>query len=107
MPARAKFQQIEQAEGKPIDRVLRELFARYGSQLAVARSLGVSQSTVSTWLLRFGLHKKTLLTSQRRSTSLPREFATSLIQPSGHSTHEDVFSESDSVCEHQQYSPSC
>lgn len=51
----AKYEEIETAKGKPIRDVLKEEFLKHGTLTAVAKSLGVSQGTISLWLIRFGL----------------------------------------------------
>lgn len=61
----SKLKQIENARGRPMPEILRELYARHGSQVEIARELGVSQSTVSLWLMRFGLREKKILVERR------------------------------------------
>lgn len=60
MPS-SKLKQIERARGRPMSELLKELYAQHGSQVEVARDLGVSQGTVSLWLMRFGLRGKKIL----------------------------------------------
>jgi len=65
MPA-SKVREIEQTHGVSMPELLRELYARHGNQSAVARELGVSQGTVSLWLIRFGLREKKILVKGER-----------------------------------------
>lgn len=57
----ARYKQLEKQRGKPLSRILIEEFDQHGSQIAVAESLGVSQSTVSTWLMRLNLKQHIVL----------------------------------------------
>jgi hypothetical protein len=61
MPAPSKFREIEAVRGKPMPDILAELFDQFGTQIAVARELGVGQGTLNTWLLKLGLEQKTVL----------------------------------------------
>jgi transposase-like protein len=61
MPVPSKFDEIEAREKRPMRDLLPELFTELGSQRAVARRLGVNQSTLYTWLLKLGLEQKTIL----------------------------------------------
>ena len=56
-----RFEELEQQRGKPMSEILREEYDKHGKQKAVAKSLGVSQPTVSQWLVRFNLQEKTVL----------------------------------------------
>lgn len=60
-----KIRQIEVSEGKSIRIILQEKFALLGSQRKVAQALGVTQSTISTWITRLGL--------QQWATLIPRK----------------------------------
>lgn len=57
----SKVQALEQARGKPLKAILIEVFMREGSTTAAARELGVSQGTISLWLLRCGLEIKSIV----------------------------------------------
>lgn len=61
MPPRSKIRALADKQGKPVEVVLRDAFKQHGTQSAVAAALGVSQSTISLWLLRLGLTQKTIL----------------------------------------------
>lgn len=61
MSATRKMQEVEQERGKPIADILQELYEEHGSQQAVAAALGVTQGTISLWLLRAGLAQKTII----------------------------------------------
>lgn len=56
-----KMQLIEKERGKKIDEILIELFQQYGNVYLVASELGVSQSTVSTWLMRLGMEIRSIV----------------------------------------------
>lgn len=55
MPAISKQKQLEDRFGKPITCVLQEAFSEHKTQSAVARALGVHQTTIWTWLDDLGL----------------------------------------------------
>lgn len=57
----SKFEEIERREGKPMAKILPQLYERYERQAIIARVLGVTQSTLSSWLVRCGLKQKTIL----------------------------------------------
>lgn len=62
MPKRNKIKAIEQAQGRPIKVILAELYgANGGDQTKIGAALGISQSTVSLWLMRTGLRAKKVL----------------------------------------------
>lgn len=65
MPAN-KLREIEQARGVSMPDLLRELYTRHNTQAEIARDLGVSQGTVSLWLMRFGLREKKILVKGER-----------------------------------------
>jgi transcriptional regulator with PAS, ATPase and Fis domain len=52
---------IEKREGKPIREILIEVYPRYSNQADVAKALGISQPTLSQWLVRLELKVKTIL----------------------------------------------
>lgn len=56
-----RIKQLEKKHGKPLREILIEAFNRHGSQSAVAESLGVSQPTISLWLIRVNLKQQTVL----------------------------------------------
>ena len=52
-----RMRQIEaENKGDDVRVVVMRLYAEFGSQRAVARILGLSQSTVSDWLALLGIH---------------------------------------------------
>lgn len=57
----SKFKKVEIAKGKPMRAILKEAFERSKSQQAVASELGVTQGTISLWLMRCGLETKTIV----------------------------------------------
>jgi predicted transcriptional regulator len=57
----SKMKEIEQEHGKSLRTVLLELFERHGNQRDVAKELGVSQGTISMWLIRCGLEVRSVL----------------------------------------------
>jgi|GEM_PF-1393789 len=52
---------IEKGMGKPITEILIELYQKHGKVALVAQELGVTQSTVSLWIMKHGLEFKTTL----------------------------------------------
>jgi transcriptional regulator with PAS, ATPase and Fis domain len=46
---------IEQQQGKPIEDVLRALYTKHKNQAAMANELGITQGTLSIWLMRLNL----------------------------------------------------
>jgi transposase-like protein len=46
--------EVETKFGQPIEEVIENLFAQCKSQSEVARELGISQPTLSVWLLKLG-----------------------------------------------------
>lgn len=59
MAKKGKYTEIEQKRGKPMRAVLLEMYAQYehepNKQERIAQELGVSQGTVSLWLIKCGL----------------------------------------------------
>lgn len=45
-----RLPEVEQAHGQPLETLIPDLLAVFGTQKAVADHLGVSQATISTWL---------------------------------------------------------
>lgn len=66
MPAQSKMKSIEAEWKRPMHEILMELYDHLGSQTEVARTLGVGQSTISTWLSLLGLQEKTILVPRKR-----------------------------------------
>lgn len=56
-----KMKLIEERKGQKIEEILADLYLKYGSQTKVAEHLGVSQGTVSNWLIRLQLQEWTIL----------------------------------------------
>jgi len=63
-----KLKELEAAHGRPAREVLQEMFDRYQTQVAVANHLGISQGTLSLWLLRLGLEQRTVLVERERTS---------------------------------------
>lgn len=59
--ARSKIKEVEKRYKMPIRDVLMHLYNRKGSLSSVGNELGVSQPTLSTWLLREGLEIRSVL----------------------------------------------
>lgn len=62
-----KFTEIEEREKKPMQEVIRLLYEELGSQTMVAERLGVSQGTVSLWLVKLGLVEKTIVVPRKEA----------------------------------------
>ncbi len=58
---KGKVKAIEELYGAPLRVVLRELYLKHGSQIGVASELGISQSTLSGWILKCNLRHHTVL----------------------------------------------
>lgn len=56
-----KMQDVERRYGKPVREVLKDLFVQHGNINRVANELGVSQSTVSNWLMRLNMRLHTVV----------------------------------------------
>jgi transcriptional regulator with PAS, ATPase and Fis domain len=63
------MKQIERERQQPLPDVIKELYQKYGQQTRVADDLGISQSTLSIWLVRLGLEEKTVKTVVEREKS--------------------------------------
>lgn len=64
--AQSKWDQLERKHGKPIADVLAAAFSQYKTQSAVARELGVTQSTIWMWLLKLELDIDVQLVPRKR-----------------------------------------
>jgi DNA-binding MarR family transcriptional regulator len=62
-----RLKAIEKQMNRPMSKILRELYRKYGNQRDVAKALGVSPSAVSTWLPRLGLQEHTILKPRKRA----------------------------------------
>lgn len=51
----SKFETIEAQHGRKMRDILMDLYGKHGSITEVSKQLGVSQGTVSLWLIRVGL----------------------------------------------------
>jgi hypothetical protein len=60
-----KYKEIERMRGKPLKDILIEEYQKHGEQIAVAKSLGVSQPTLSTWLRFQGLREHKILVEHK------------------------------------------
>lgn len=56
-----KWQEIEKERGKPIREVLEDEYQRHKTQSRVAAALGITQGTLSYWLLKLNLEQATVL----------------------------------------------
>jgi len=61
-----KTERIERERGKPLKQVLVEEFSEHRTLSGLARALGVNQSTVSYWLLKYNLMIETRLVEHER-----------------------------------------
>ncbi len=53
-----RMRQIEEERGKPIEQILEELCSKHALLEHAAAKLGVDQSTLYIWLMRFGFEKR-------------------------------------------------
>ncbi len=53
-----RMRQIEKKRGKPIEQILEELCKKHPILEDAATKLGVDQSTLYIWLMRFGFEKR-------------------------------------------------
>jgi transposase-like protein len=65
--AHRKMEQIAEEKGKPIRQILQEEFEKHGSQVAVAKELGINQSTLSYWLLKLNLEQRSVLVEREKA----------------------------------------
>lgn len=63
----SKMKAIEAQFGKPLGEIIPALYLNLGSQTAVAAALGVSQPTVSLWLIKLGLVEKTVVVPAKKA----------------------------------------
>lgn len=59
--------EVEQERGKPLKELILECWDKHGSQQGIADELGVSQGTISLWMLRLGLSFKTIIIDERET----------------------------------------
>jgi DNA-binding transcriptional ArsR family regulator len=57
----SKYKQIEEHWGKPMAVILCELYDKHRNTYKVAEELGVTQPTVSNWIMRCRLEFRTIL----------------------------------------------
>jgi len=53
-----RMRQIEKERGKPIEEILDELCEKHALLEEAAAELGIDQSTLYIWLMRFGFEKR-------------------------------------------------
>jgi len=53
-----RMRQIEKHRGKPIEEILEELCEKHALLEDAAAELGIDQSTLYIWLMRFGFEKR-------------------------------------------------
>lgn len=56
---------LEQEKGKPIQEIIQQAFDQSDTQSEAAKLLGVSQSTLSLWLMRLGYRQKTTIVLEK------------------------------------------
>lgn len=66
----SKFAEIEAAQKKPMQEVITELYQEHGNLRAVAKELGVTQGTVSFWLLKLNLEVRSVIVPRGASVHL-------------------------------------
>lgn len=57
----SKWKEVEEKYEDTMENILPPLFEELGSQHAVAKRIGISQSTLFMWLLKLNLEQKTIL----------------------------------------------
>jgi len=62
-----KMDKVQQERGKPLKELIVEYWEKHGSQQGVADELGVTQGTISLWMLRLGLSFKTIIVDTRET----------------------------------------
>lgn len=66
--AQSKMHKIESVRGRAMREILAELYQQHDSQSAIAAELGISQPTLSLWLVKLGLREKTVLVERERAS---------------------------------------
>lgn len=62
-----RLQEVEQEHEIPLEQLIPDLLSRLGSQKAVADHLGLSQTTISTWLKDNGYISKIIYVKEEES----------------------------------------
>lgn len=62
-----KMNKVQQERGKPLKELIVEYWDKHGTQQGVADELGVTQGTISLWMLRLGLSFKTIIIDERET----------------------------------------
>lgn len=70
-----RMKEVEEREGKPIREILIETYPLYDNQAGVAKAIGISQPTLSMWLIRLGLKEKTILVNRENGVMVSPEAA--------------------------------
>lgn len=65
--AKSKIPDVIERHGKSLSEILKEKFQEHGNIVSVAADLGVSQGTVSHWLIRCGLEIKSVLVQRHEA----------------------------------------
>jgi len=60
-----KMHKVQVEKGKPLKDLIVEYWDKHGTQQGIADELGVSQGTISLWMLRLGLSFKTIIVDAR------------------------------------------
>ena len=60
-----RMKMLEQEKGKPIREIIQHAFDQCDTQSEAADLLGISQSTLSLWLLRLGYRQKTKIVLEK------------------------------------------
>jgi hypothetical protein len=64
MARKSRLRELEAQEGRPAGDVVIDLYKQHGSLEKVAGHLGVTQSTLSVWLLKLGLEVRSVLVAK-------------------------------------------
>lgn len=62
---KGKFEMLEESRGKDMREILAEAYQQHKTQSGVARSLGISQGTLSYWLLKLNLEQRVVLVERQ------------------------------------------
>ena len=68
---------LEKERGKTIREIIIDSFNKHQTQTGVAKDLGVTQGTVSLWMMRYGLMIQSVIVSNPNFTQYPKDYCNS------------------------------